>query len=175
MSRRAQSFAAWATVMALLTVSVAAETQPPDPQPPDPEPVPGPPPVVDDPEPGRTGGTDDGFRVPERRGRQPDRIPTGRSETRRSVGRTVTGLLLAGAGAYTTVYASKLKEEVDLRVGSESIVHGASKDEYEMVGLGLLGIGVLLATVWSDVDVDRTATIIITPDGGFMASRSFGW
>ena len=42
------------------------------------------------------------------------------------------------------------------------------------LGFGMIGVGTLLATIWADVpDVDLTASI--TPGGGVLLSRSFGW
>ena len=80
-----------------------------------------------------------------------------------------------GAGVYTTVYASDLRDGINRSVGSDSIVHGVSKKHYEYIGFGLIGVGILLATVWSDVEVNRLAEISIGPNGSIMASRSFVW
>ena len=42
------------------------------------------------------------------------------------------------------------------------------------LGFGMIGVGTLLATIWADVpDVDLAASI--TPGGGVLLSRSFGW
>ena len=43
-------------------------------------------------------------------------------------------------------------------------------------GLALVGVGALLATIWSDggVVVEDVA-VSLTPAGGVLASRSFGW
>lgn len=179
-----QSFAVCMGVLTLLIVATLAEAQQPtEPaqRPDDPVPVPGGPPVVI-PEPpigGGTGGdaTDDGPDVvvpgpiATRRPPPSDRRPV----TRRSAGRTAAGVSLLGAGVYTAVFASRVKSQVDRRVPGDSIAQGVSKKHYEYVGLGMMGLGVLLATVWSDVEVSRVADIVITPGGGVMASRSFGW
>ena len=43
-----------------------------------------------------------------------------------------------------------------------------------VIGFGMIGVGALLATVWSDVPgVDLAASI--TPGGGLLLSRSLGW
>lgn len=42
-------------------------------------------------------------------------------------------------------------------------------------GLAMMGIGALVATIWSDVAVERVALDVHVTRGGMMASRSFGW
>ena len=42
-------------------------------------------------------------------------------------------------------------------------------------GVGMIGAGILFATVWSDVAATQDIAVNITPDGGVRASKSFGW
>ena len=43
------------------------------------------------------------------------------------------------------------------------------------MGAAMIGAGVLLATVWSDVAATEDVAINITPAGGVRASKSFRW
>ena len=43
------------------------------------------------------------------------------------------------------------------------------------VGLGMIGTGVLLATIWSDVPDTARVAVSVAPTGGVRVSRSFGW
>ena len=47
--------------------------------------------------------------------------------------------------------------------------------EWFVPGAALVAVGALFATIWADVTVVEDLAVGITPSGGMLASRSFGW
>ena len=47
--------------------------------------------------------------------------------------------------------------------------------EWLVPGAALVAVGALFATLWADVTVVEDLALDITPSGGVLASRSFGW
>ena len=47
--------------------------------------------------------------------------------------------------------------------------------EWLVPGAALVAVGALFATLWSDVTVVEDLAVSVTPNGGMLASRSFGW
>ena len=74
--------------------------------------------------------------------------------------------------------ASSFEERLpDALVQSVGAVHSSRIPVSHLIGgLALAGVGALLATIWSDggVVVEEVA-VSVTPTGGVLASRSFGW
>ena len=62
----------------------------------------------------------------------------------------------------------------------ESVGEGAGSryhvpKRYLIAGGAAIAAGALLATIWSDVTVVENLAVGVTPNGGVLASRSFGW
>jgi hypothetical protein len=83
---------------------------------------------------------------------------------RRSGGRTGGGVALMVLGGIYTY------------IGVDGTGHGQEFEAplYLALGLSLTGLGVALASVWSDVDRPPTWAVNVSPDG-IRASKSFGW
>ena len=47
--------------------------------------------------------------------------------------------------------------------------------EYLVPGAAMVAVGALFATLWADVTVVEDLAVSVTPAGGVLASRSFGW
>ena len=92
---------------------------------------------------------------------------------------TIQNLMWVVSPAFAfRAHASWFEERLpDALVQSASAVHTPRVPIERLVGgLALLGVGALLATIWSDggVVVEDVA-VAVTPTGGVLASRSFGW
>lgn len=92
----------------------------------------------------------------------------GRPQTRRSWGRTWAGIAMMAGGLF-----------VPVSVERRAVIFGqtVSDTDYHAGGIaaavGLMGGGVLLATVWSGVPVRSVA--VAPTRGGVRASASVGW
>ncbi len=47
--------------------------------------------------------------------------------------------------------------------------------EWLVPGVALVAVGALFTTLWSHVTVVEDVAVSMTPSGGVLASRSFGW
>ena len=70
--------------------------------------------------------------------------------------------------------APRLRQALVQSVGDIGVGRRVPK-EYLFAGGALIVAGALFATLWSDVTVVEDLAVGITPSGGVMASRSFGW
>ena len=92
----------------------------------------------------------------------------------RSPGRTWTGVALLGLGAYVSVDAAMSvcgTNALGSAIAGQSCGQARTKFVF---GLGMVGTGVLLATVFSDVPVVRDMTVAPTR-GGVQVGASFGF
>ena len=93
----------------------------------------------------------------------------------RSMGRTWTGVAMIGGGAFLTLYAatSTCAETAFASAVFDTQTCGQAWTKVG-AGLGVATVGVLLATVFSDVPVMNAITIAPT-QGGVQAGTSFGF
>ena len=92
----------------------------------------------------------------------------------RSMGRTWTGVALIGLGTYVSVDAATSvcgTNSLAAAFAGQSCGQAWTKFGF---GLGMIGSGVLLATIFSDVPVVRNMTVAPTR-GGVQVGASFGF
>ena len=68
----------------------------------------------------------------------------------------------------------RLRQALVQSVGDIGVGRRVPK-EYLVAGGAMIVAGALFATLWSDVTVVEDLAVDITPSGGVLASRSFGW
>ena len=95
-------------------------------------------------------------------------------ERERSMGRTWSGVALLGLGTYVSMDAATSvcgTNALGSVLAGQSCGQAGTKFVF---GLGMIGSGVLLATIFSDVPVMRDMTIAPTR-GGLQVGASFGF
>ena len=71
-------------------------------------------------------------------------------------------------------FAERVNQGLIQSVGEVRPRHRVPK-EYLLAGGAMIAAGTLLATIWSDVTLVEDLAVSVTPRGGVLASRSFGW
>ena len=96
---------------------------------------------------------------------------------RRSWGRTWAGSGLAGGGflIWANGYSIQDSARLDCDYGYYQACDSSDGLLLSYVGIGTGVLGVLLMTTWSDVPAADSLAVSVTPDGGVLASKSFGW
>ena len=93
----------------------------------------------------------------------------------RSMGRTWAGVAMLGGGAFLTLHAATANCATNAFASAvfDTQTCGQARTKFG-AGLGVATVGVLLATVFSDVPVMNAITIAPT-QGGVLAGTSFGF
>ena len=94
---------------------------------------------------------------------------------RRSMARTWGGVGLMGGGFLSIAGGNAYYASCDPYYDYYCDDRRALSSVLAVSGLAMMGIGALVATIWSDVAVERVALDVHVTRGGMMASRSFGW
>ena len=99
-------------------------------------------------------------------------------ETRRSMGRTWTGIALIAGGSFL---ATRTEETCipNVVIAGISVPGRCGLDKRwnkrtGAIGLGMAGAGALLATIWSEVPLARRATVAAMP-GELSIGTSYTW
>ena len=97
-------------------------------------------------------------------------------QRRRSIGRTVGGMVLMGLGTPMFIAGMAVSEDVGGCVGDFcfTVDPGGLGKGVAALGAGMLVSGTLLATVWSDVPVVNSLDFSVTPHR-VQVGKSFGW
>ena len=71
-------------------------------------------------------------------------------------------------------FSERVNQALIQSVGEARPRHRVPK-EFLAAGGAMVAAGVLLSTIWSHVTVVDDLAVSVTPTGGVLASRSFGW